>query len=206
VAVNAGFFFLVPRFPERAVAGKSYRLSQLLPEALNRSILSCGYDQIRFDQSVKRGYFAQIRNLLSRGNSAVLLMQRMPPECLNFRILEYYFPNVPVYAVTGLRDPAPGVHHPLVISVGKSASMPTGRSGGEGGGRDLTLGFAKGRVVLLQLKSLHLEVKARDGSAIEVVSEDWDEGLDPYQVYVLSLTPTSMVDVTSGRLTISIAE
>ena len=206
VAVNAGFFFLVPRFPERAVAGKSYRLSQLLPEALNRSILSCGYDQIRFDQSVKRGYFAQIRNLLSRGNSAVLLMQRMPPECLNFRILEYYFPNVPVYAVTGLRDPAPGVHHPLVISVGKSASMPTGRSGGEGSGRGLTLGFAKGRVVLLQLKSLHLEVKARDGSAIEVVSEDWDEGLDPYQVYVLSLTPTSMVDVTSGRLAISITQ
>jgi len=206
VTVNAGFFFLVPRFPERAVAGKSYRLPQLLPEALNLSLLCCQYDQIHYDQAVKKKYFALIRDLLSRGNSALVLVQRMPPECLNFRVLEYYFPDVPVYGLVGLSDPAPGVHHPLIISVGRSASIPTRRSGGEGSGLGLTLGFAKGRVVLVQLKSLHLEVKARDGSAIEVVSEDWDEGLDPYQIYVLSLTPTSMVDVTSGRLTISIAE
>jgi len=62
------------------------------------------------------------------------------------------------------------------------------------------------RVILLHSKGLHVEVNAKDGSAQEVVTEDGDNRLDPYQMYVLSLTPTSSVDITSGRQTISIVE
>jgi hypothetical protein len=206
VAINVGVFFLVPRVPEPTATAKSYTLSQLLPEALNLSILSCEYDQIRFDQSVKRRYFAEIRKLLLRGNSAVVLIQRMPPERLNFRVLEYYLPNVPVYAATGLCDPAPGVHHPLILSVGKSANKSGLWQAGIGGERGPTLAVAKDRVLLLHSKGLHVEVNAKGGSAQEVVTEDRDNRLDSYQIYVLSLTPTSSVDVTSGRQTISIVE
>jgi hypothetical protein len=206
VAINVGVFFLVPRVPEPPATGKSYRLAQLLPEALNLSILSCQYDQIRFDQAVKRRYFAQIRKLVLRGNSAVVLIQRMPPECLNFRVLEYYFPDVPVYAVTGLSDPAPGVHHPLIISVGRSANKSALRPAGEGSECRPALAVASDRVVLLHSKGLHVEVSARNGGALEVVTGDRDDRLDPYQIYVLSLTPTSSVDVTSGPQTISIVE
>jgi 4-amino-4-deoxy-L-arabinose transferase-like glycosyltransferase len=206
VAINVGVFFLVPRVPEPAATAKSYRLSQLLPEALNLSILSCEYDQIRFDQSVKRRYFAEIRELLSRGNSAVVLIQRMPLECLNFRVLDYYFPNVPVYAVTGLSATAPGVHHPLIVSVGKFANESGLYQAGKWSKRTPTLAVARDRVLLLYSKGLHVEVNARDGSAQEVVAEDRDNRLDSYQIYVLSLTPTSSVDVTSGQQTISIVE
>jgi len=206
VAINVGVFFLVPRVPEPTATAKSYTLSQLLPEALNLSILSCEYDQIRFDQSVKRRYFAEIRKLLLRGNSAVVLIQRMPPERLNFRVLEYYLPNVPVYAVTGLSDPAPGVHHPLILSVGKSANKSGLWQAGKGSKRSPTLAVTMDRVILLHSKGLHVEVNAKDGSAQEVVTEDGDNRLDPYQMYVLSLTPTSSVDITSGRQTISIVE
>jgi hypothetical protein len=206
VAINVAFFFLVPRVPEPPASARPYSLSQLLPEALNLSILSCQYDQIRFDQAVKRRYFAQIRKLVLRGNSAVVLIQRMPPECLNFRVLEYYFPDVPVYAVTGLRDPAPGVHHPLIVSVGRSANKSALRLAGKGSERSPALAVASERVVLLHSKGLHVEVNARNGSALEVVTEDRDDRLDPYQMYVLSLTPTSSVDVTSGRQAISIVE
>jgi hypothetical protein len=38
------------------------------------------------------------------------------------------------------------------------------------------------------------------------VAEDRDGRLDIYQIYVLSLTPTSSVDITSGGQTISIVE
>jgi len=206
VAINVGAFFLVPRVPEPTATAKSHRLSQLLPEALNLSILSCEYDQIRFDQSVKRRYFAEIRELLLRGNSAVVLIQRMPPECLNFRVLEYYLPNVPVYAVTGLSDPAPGVHHPLIVSVGKSANNSGLRQAGRASERKPTLAVTRDRVILLYSKGLHVEVNTKDGSAQEVVTEDWNDRLDAYQIHLLSLTPTSSVDVTSGRQTISIVE
>jgi hypothetical protein len=206
VAINVGVFFLVPRVPEPTATSKPYRLSQLLPEALNLSILTCEYDQIRFDQSVKRRYFAQIREFLSRGNSAVVLIQRMPPECLNFLVLEYYFPDVPVYAVTGLSDPAPGVHHPLIVSAGRSADKSGLRQAGFRSEPSPTLAFAKDRILLLHSKGLHVEVNAKDGSAREVVAEDRDNRLDAYKIYVLSLTPTSSVDITSGGQTVSIVE
>jgi 4-amino-4-deoxy-L-arabinose transferase-like glycosyltransferase len=206
VAINVGVFLLLPRFPEPTVRAKSYTLSQLLPEALNRSILACEYDQIRFDQAVKKKYLAQVRGLLSEGNSAVVLIQRMPPECLNFLVLEYYLPNVPLYAVTGLSDPAPGVHHPLIVSVNKSANKSGLRPAGQGSERRLTLAVTKDRVILLYSKGLHLEVNAKDGSALEDMSEQRQDRLDPYEVYALSLTPTSSVDVTSGGQTISIVE
>ena len=206
VVMNVGVFFLVPRVPEPGATAKSYRLSQLLPEALNLSILSCQYDQIRFDQAVKRRYFAQIRKLLLRDNSAVVLIQRMPPECLNFRVLEYYFPDVPVYGVTGLSDPAPGVHHPLTVGVGGCATYSALRQAGKRRERSPTLALAKDRVILLHSKGLHVEVNVRGGSAREVVAENPDDRSDPYRIYLLSLTPTSSVDVTSGCQTISIAE
>jgi hypothetical protein len=206
VALNAGVFFLVPRVPESTAGAKSYRLSQLVPEALNRSILSCEYDQIRFDQSVKSRYFTQIRKLLLRDTRAVVLMQREPSECLNFRVLEFYFPNVPVYAVSGLNDPAPGIHHALSVY---DRDFPVGSPLLQGGGRSKgvpTLAVAKDHALLLYSKTLRVEVNVRDGSAREVVPEDPDDRLDIYQIYVLSLTPTSLVDITSGRQTISIVE
>jgi hypothetical protein len=161
---------------------------------------------MRFDQSVKRRYFAEIGKLLLKGNSAVVLAQRMPPECLNFRVLEYYLPNVPVYAVTGLTDPAPGVHHPLIFSVGKSANKCGLWQAGKGGEGAPTLTVAKDRVVLLHSKGLHVEVSARGGSALDVVPEDRGDRLNPYQIYVVSLTPTSSVDITSSQHTVSITE
>jgi hypothetical protein len=206
LAINVGVFFLVPRVPEHGATAKSYRLSQLLPEALNLSILSCQYDEIRFDQAVKRRYFEQIRKLLLKGNSAVVLIQRMPPECLNFRVLEYYFRDLPVYAVTGLNDPAPGVHHPLTVGVGGSATYSPLRPAGKGSERSPTLAVTTDRVVLLHSKGLYVEVNAKDGSALEVVAENPGERSDPYRIYLLSLTPTSSVDVTSGGQTISIVE
>jgi len=206
VAINAGVFFLVPRAPEPAATAKSYRFSQLLPEALNLSILCCQYDQIRFDQAVKRTYFAEIREFLLKGNSAVVLIQRMPPECLNFRVLEYYFPDVPVYAVTGLSESAPGVHHRLIVSVNKFANKSGLRPAGKEAEGSLTLAVTKDRVVLLHSKGMHVEVSAKNGSALEVMSEHRQDRWDPYKVYALSLTPTSSVNVTSGGQTISIVE
>jgi len=204
--VNAGFFFLIPRFPERAVTAKSSGVWHFLPEALNRSLLSCQYDQIRFDQSVKKRYFEQIRKLLVGGNSAVVLVQRMPAECLNFRILQYYFPNVPVCRVVGLSNAVPGYRLALSISYDKFPSKPLLIEEGKGAERSATLATGKNRVLLLHPRNLCLEVNPRDGSAQELVAEDQDDRLDTYQMCVLTLTPTSSVDVTSGGQTISIVE
>jgi hypothetical protein len=207
VAINVGVFFLVPRVPEPTLVAGSYRLSQLVPEALNRSILSCEYDQIRFDQAVKRKYFAQIRKHLWGGNSALVLLQREQlGECLNFRVLEYYFPNVPVYAVAGLSDPAPGIHHALsAVDRGFPEASPRFQPG-KGSKPAPTLAISKDHVLLLHSRGLDVEVNARDGSAREIATEDQDDRLDIYKIYVLSLTPTSSVDITSGQRTISIVK
>jgi hypothetical protein len=163
-------------------------------------------DQIRFDQSVKRRYFAQIRKLLLRGNSAVVLIQLGPPDCLNLRVLQYYFPNVPVYTALGLSDPVAEFRQMLSIQHGNFRNKPRLLEEGKGGERSPTLAVAKDRVLLLHSRSLQVEVNARDGSARELVAEDRDGRLDIYQIYVLSLTPTSSVDITSGGQTISIVE
>jgi hypothetical protein len=130
----------------------------------------------------------------------------MPPECLNFRVLDYYLPKVPVYAVIGLSDPAPAVHHPLVVSVGDSANICSLCKPREWSEPIPPLPVEKDRVLLLHLKSLHVEVRGKYGSTQEVVTEDRDDRLDIYQIYVLRLTPTSSVDITSGRHTISVVE
>jgi hypothetical protein len=210
IAANVGVFFLVPRVPDTRITAKLSRPSQFLREGLNRSILSCEYDQIRFDESVKRKYFAEIRKLLLKDNPAIVLIQRMPSEYLNFRILEYYFPNVPVYAVWGVSGAVPGVHQPLAVSSREShvqlANQPTPSQGGKGSEPGVTLAVTKGHVLLVHLKGLQLEVNERGGSACEAVTEDQEDSLDLYQMYLLSLTPTSSVFVTSGGRTLSIVE
>jgi hypothetical protein len=163
-------------------------------------------DQIRFDQSVKRRYFAQIRKLLLRGNSAVVLIQLGPPDCLNLRVLQYYFPNVSVYTVTGLSDPVPGVHQALSVYDHDFPVGPRLLQAGKGSKPAPTLAVTRDRVLLVHSKGLQVEVNARDGSARELVAEDRDGRLDIYQIYVLSLTPTSSVDITSGGQTITIVE
>lgn len=203
VAANVGVFFLVPRVPDTRITAKLSRPSQFLREGLNRSILYCEHDQIRFDESVKRKYLAEIRKLLLKDNSAIVLIQRIPSEYLNFRILEYYFPDVPVYAVSGLSDTVPGVHHPLSLSFANQLSWFRVGIGSE---PSPTLAVTKGHVLLVHSKGLQVEVNGRGGSAWEVVTEDQDDSLDLYQIYLLSLTPASSVLVTSGRRTISIVE
>jgi hypothetical protein len=207
VAINAGVFFLVPRAPEPPATAKPYRLSQLVPEALNRSILSCEYDQVRFDQAVKRRYFAQIRKHLWGGNCPVVLLQReLLGERLNFRVLEYYLRDIPVYAVAGLSDPAPGFHHALSVLDRDFPEASRRFQPGKAGKPAPTLAISKDHVLLLHSRSLHVEVSGKDGSTWEVVAEDRNQRSDVYQIYILSLTPTSSVDVTSGRQTISIVE
>jgi 4-amino-4-deoxy-L-arabinose transferase-like glycosyltransferase len=206
IAINVGVFLLVPRIPEPAATGRSYRLSQFLPEALNRSILSCEYDQLRFDQAVKRRYLTQIRKLLSAGNSAVVLIQLGPPDCLNSRIVQYYFPNVPVYVALGLSDPFAEFRRALPNLNGKFLNRARLLEEAKGGERRPTLAVAKDRVLLLHSRRLHVEVGVRDGSAREIVTEGHSDRLDIYKIYLLSLTPTSSVDVTAGSQTISIVE
>ncbi len=195
VAINVGVFFLVPRVPEPTATTKSSRLSQRLPVLMNESILACEYDQLRFDQSVKRRYFAEIRKLLLRGNSAVVLIGW---ECLNIRILQYYFSNVPIYAV---HPQFPGV---LSVQRDNSPNNPFGVI--EEAEPSPTLAVAKDRVLLIHPRSQHVEVNARNGSMAEVVTEDRHDRVDICQIYVLSLTPTSSVDVTSSPQKISIVE
>jgi hypothetical protein len=196
VAVNAGVFFLVPRIPEltAAAAAKSSKLSRHLP-SLNFSLLACEYDQIRFEQSVKRRYFAEIRKLLSRDNSAVVLIER---GCLNFRIFQYYFPHLPFY---DLNPQFPGV---LSVERDNSPNNPFGVM--KVAEPSPTLAVAKDRVLLIYARSERVEVDARNGSTAEVVTEDSNDRADIYQIYVLSLTPTSSVEVKAERQTISIVE
>ena len=205
LAVNAGFFFLVPRFPEPTVPTESFKLSQLVPEALNRSILSCEYDQIRFDQSVKRRYFEEIRRLLS-GDTAVVLIQLGPPDCLNARIIEYYFPSVPLYAALGGREPIPGYHRAPSFSGGSFQNQARLSKEGKGGEHGPILTVKGDRVLLLHAKSLQVEMKATNGSALNIVTGDRDDRSDIYQVYILRLTPTSLIDVSSGGKTVSIVQ
>ena len=205
MAVNAGFFFLVPRLPEPTVPVESFSLSQLAPEVLNRSILSCGYDQIRFDESVKRRYIEQIQRLLS-GDTAVVLVQLGPPDCLNARLFEYYFPNLPLYTALGGREPIPEHHRAPPLSgssIPNQARLSEERNGGEHGP---ILAVKGDRVLLLHAKSLQVELKAINGSSLEVVTGDRGDRSDIYQVHVLHLTPTSSVDVASGGKTVSIVE
>jgi 4-amino-4-deoxy-L-arabinose transferase-like glycosyltransferase len=205
LAVNSGFFFLLPRFPEPTVPAESFSLSQLVPEALNRSILSCGYDQIRFDQSVKRRYFEEIRRLLS-GDTAVVLIQLGPPDCLNARILEYYFPSAPLYTALGGREPIPGYHRAPSLPGGSIQNQARLSKEGKGGEQGPILAVKGDRVLLLHAKNLQVEIKATNGSALEVETGDRDDRSDIYQVYVLRLTPASLIDVSSGGKTVSIVE
>ena len=205
LAVNTGFFFLVPRFPEPTLPAESFKLSQLVPEALNRSILSCGYDQIRFDQSVKRRYLEEIRGLLS-GGTAVVLIQLRAPDCLNARILECYFPRAPLYTALGLREPIPGYHRAPPLSGGSIQIQAWLAKEGEGAEDGPILAVKGDRVLLIHAKSLQVEMKATNGSALRIVTGGRDDRSDIYQVYVLRLTPTSLIDVSSGGKTVSIVE
>jgi hypothetical protein len=206
VVINTGVFFLVPRVTEPMAVGWSSRFSQFFPEALNLSILSCEYDQIRFDQSVKDRYVPQLQKLLLRGDSAIVLIQSMPRECLNALFLDYYFPSVPVYAVTGLGTAVPGVHYPLKGGPIEPAIQSGWHPEGIGSERNPTLAVAKDRVLLLYSRSLHVSVNERNGGARELVTEGGDDRSDIYQVFVLNLTPTSSVDITSDGQTVSIVE
>jgi 4-amino-4-deoxy-L-arabinose transferase-like glycosyltransferase len=206
VVVNASVFLFVPRLPDPMATQKPYRLSQLLRESANLSILSCEYDQIRFDQSVKDRYVPQLQKLLLRADSAIVLVQSMPRECLNSLFLDYYFASVPVYAVIGLSAAVPGVHYPLKVGPSDSAIQSGWREGGKGGEPNPTLAVAKERVLLLYSRSLHVSVNERDGSRRELVTSGRNDRSDIYQVFVLHLTPTSSVDITSDGQTISIVE
>ena len=206
VVVNASVFLFVPRLPDPMATQRPYRLSQSLREAANLSILSCEYDQIRFDQSVKDRYVPKLQKLLLRGDSAIVLIQSMPRECLNALFLDYYFQSVPVYAVIGLGAAVPGVHYPLKGGPIEPAIQSGWHPKGIGSERNPTLAVAKARVLLLYSRSLHVSVNERNGSARELVTEGGDDRSDIYQVIVLHLTPTSSVDITSDGQTISIVE
>jgi 4-amino-4-deoxy-L-arabinose transferase-like glycosyltransferase len=206
VVVSASVFLFVPRLPEPMAAQRPYRLSQSFREAANLSILSCEYDQIRFDQSVKGRYLAQLRKLLLGHNSALVAVQSMPRECLNSLFLDYYFSFVPVYAVTGLGAAVPGVHYPLKAGLIDPSVQPGWYPAGKGSERNPTLAVAKDRVLLLHLRNLHISVNERNGSAREFATEGRDDRSDIYQVFVLQLTPTSSVDITSNGQTLSIVE
>jgi hypothetical protein len=130
----------------------------------------------------------------------------MPRECLNALFLDYYFSSVPVYAVTGLRAAVPGVHYPLKAGPIEPGIQYSWRPAGKGGELNPTLEVAKDRVLLLYLRSLHISVSERNGSARELATEGGDDRSDIYQVFVLHLTPTSSVEITSGGQTISIVE
>jgi hypothetical protein len=206
VVVSASVFLFVPRLPDPMATQRPYRLSQSFCEAANLSILSCEYDQIRFDQSVKDRYVPQLQKLLLRADSAIVLVQSMPRECLNSLFLDYYFASVPVYAVIGLSAAVPGVHYPLKVGPSDSAIQSGWREGGKGGEPNPTLAVAKERVLLLYSRSLHVSVNERDGSRRELVTSGRNDRSDIYQVFVLHLTPTSSVDITSDGQTISIVE
>jgi len=206
ILANGGVFFLIPRLPEPKVASKSPRLSRLVPEALNRSFISCVYDQLRFDQSVKKRYFKEIRRLLLQGDSAVLFIQLGPPDCLNGRIFEYYFPKVPFYTALGDSDPIPGFRRPPPVRQGGSLNEASLLNASEGGERGPTLEVARDRVLMLCSKGLLLEVNGQGVGARVVKTEDRDDRLDIYQVYDLRLTPTSSVEVRAGRQSVSIVE
>jgi hypothetical protein len=155
---------------------------------------------------VKRRYFAQIRKLLLEGNSAMVLVQLGPSDCLNFRVLQYYFPNVPVYATLGLRDPIPGFRRVLSTPHGNPASTARASEEGREGEHSPVLAVGRDHVLLLHLRSVYVEVNVRGESERQLVTEDQGDPLDIYRIYVLSLSPRSSVDVTSGRRTISIVE
>ncbi len=206
VVTNTSVFFLVPRAPAPRAGVESTRVARLLPEALNRTFLCCGYKGIRLDQSEKKTYLGQMRKFLSTGGWAVVLIQRELSECLNFRVLEYYLPGVPVYAVTGLSAAAPGVHHPLFVWIGRSADKSAPTFAGQGLEPTLILRVATKRVLLVYSKQLLVGVSAKGGSAREALNEDLDGGIDVYEIYQLSLTPESSVDVALGGHTLSVVE
>ena len=206
VVANGGVFFLIPRIPEPKIASKSFSLSKIVPDALNRSLLSCVYDQLRFDQSVKKRYFEEIRRLRLQGDSAVLFIQLGPPDCLNGRIFEYYFSDVPFYTALGASDPIPGFRRPLAARQAGSLNEAPSLQESEGGERGPTLGVARNRVLMLCSKGLLLDVNAKGGSARVVKTEDQDDRSDIYQVYDLRLTPTSSVEIIEGRQSVSILE
>jgi hypothetical protein len=206
VVANGGVFFLIPRVPETKVTSQSFSLSRIIPDALNRSMLSCVYDQLRFDQAVKKRYFEEIWKLRLEGDSAVLFIQLGPPDCLNERIFEYYFPNVPFYTALGASEPIPGFRRPLPVRQAGSPNEARPLQESEGGERGPTLEVARDRVLMLYSKGLLLDVDAKGGSAQPVKTEDRDDRSDIYQVYDLRLTPTSWVDVRTGRQSVSIVE
>jgi hypothetical protein len=206
VVTNASFFLFVPRLPDSMATQKPYRLSQSLREAANLSILSCQYDQIRFDQSVKGRYLVRLQKLPLEHNSAIVVVQSMPRECLNPLFLDYYFPSVPIFAVIGLSATVPGVHYALKAGPIEPGIQYSWCPAGKGGELKPTLAVAKDRVLLLYLRSLHISVNERNGSARELVTEGGDDRSDIYQVFVLHLTPTSSVEITSDGQTISVVE
>ena len=206
LVANGGVFFLIPRLPEPKVASKSFRLFRLVPEALNRSFLSCVYDQLRFDQSVKKRYFEELRRLLLQGDSAVLILQLGPPDCLNGRILEYYFPHVRFYAALGDSEPVPGFRRPPPPKQGSSLNESHPLEENDAADRGPTLEVARDRVLMLCSKGLFLEVNGKGGSAQVVETADQSDRSDIYRVYDLRLTPTSSVEVSTGRQSVSIVE
>jgi len=61
-------------------------------------------------------------------------------------------------------------------------------------------------VLMLCSKGLFLEVNAKGGSAQVVETPDQNDRSDIYRVYDLRLTPTSSVEVSTGRQSVSIVE
>jgi hypothetical protein len=200
VLINAGSFFLIPRLAEPAFNAKASRFAQHLPATLNASLLTCAYDQIRFDQAVKQRYLDEIRKILSKEDSALLLLQTSPPDCLNFRIFQYYFPGVPLYAAL------PGFHDVLTLEYAQSRPNrgPLDKIMGVQHGPTLAVGKAK--VLLVHSMSQQVEVRGRNVSAWEVVPETRHDRFAVFPMYLLHLTPASSVDITSDRQTISIVE
>jgi 4-amino-4-deoxy-L-arabinose transferase-like glycosyltransferase len=206
VVVNVSVFFFVPRAPAPRAGVASTRVSRLLPEALNRTILCCGYQGLRHDQSEEKAYLGRMQKILSTGGCAVVFIQREPSECLNFRVLEYYLPGVPVYAVAGLSEPAPGVHRPLFVWMGESADKSAPKFAAQGLEPTLILRVATKRVLLLYSKQLFVAVSAKGGSARNALNNDLKGSFDAYELYQLSLTPGSSVEVALGRHTLLVVE
>jgi 4-amino-4-deoxy-L-arabinose transferase-like glycosyltransferase len=99
VALNTCFFFLAPQASEgNGAAGRS-AVTLLVRHGLNRSVLLCTYSGINLGERVKAGYFGAIEAALADKPAALFLVQPEGGALVDWRMLMYYFPQLPVYGI-----------------------------------------------------------------------------------------------------------
>ena len=118
VVANACFFFLVPRFGEHPETRVRFKVWRLLPQVLNRSILYPVYDEIHHTARVRKIYFAAINKTLSEKPTTLIFISSGETGYLDWRVLMYYFPHVPVYEIKGLLEGALHKRVPVLALVG----------------------------------------------------------------------------------------